>query len=118
MPFKKLLVNKSANYAKRLSYDDLINAESELGKTLFGPIPLGHQREFFAYKKNVWIWYESYIDAAGVMQEMTVRYEVRPAGVFKKVVGGNYEKIDGEELKNFRIAARNYLELVKNKLYC
>ena len=32
------------SYSNRLSYEDLVNAESELGRTLFGPIPVGHRR--------------------------------------------------------------------------
>ena len=104
-------------YSNRLSYDDLINIESELGKTIFGPIPEGHQREFFEYRKNVWIWHESFMDANGVMQDMTVRYEVRPDGVFKKPGNQSYRKIEGIELDNFRNAARTYLNLIKTKLY-
>jgi basic membrane lipoprotein Med (substrate-binding protein (PBP1-ABC) superfamily) len=57
-------------------------------------------------------------DMVGKMEEMTVRYEVRPTGVYKKPEGGMYEKIEGEELENFRRAARGYLKLVKTKLYC
>ena len=34
-------------YSNKISLDDLINAESAIGRTLFGPIPAGHQREFF-----------------------------------------------------------------------
>ena len=37
---------------------ELINAESALGRTLFGDVAPGHQREFFMHKKNVWIWHE------------------------------------------------------------
>lgn len=109
---------KPASYTNKLSYNDLINAESALGRTLFGPIPAGHQREFFAARKNVWIWHESWEDQAGVLQDMTIRYEVRPTGVFKRAGQGNYEKIEGDELDNFRRAARSYLNLVKTKLYC
>ena len=127
MPIKKLLnsvrlpfgpLAKQPSYTNKLSYDDLVNAESELGRTLFGPIPVGHRREFFQHKKNVWIWHESYIDPAGVEQAMTIRYEVRPTGVYKKATGGGYRKIEGAELANFRRAAKSYLELVKTKLYC
>lgn len=127
MPFSKLLkgvqTQKSAyrgdphRYSNKLSYEELINAESRLGRTIFGPIPDGHQREFFEYRKNVWIWHESYIDPNGVMQDMTVRYEVRPEGVFKRPGNGNYSKVEGEELENFRKAARTYLDLIKTKLY-
>jgi len=102
----------------RLTRDDLINAESELGRTLFGPIPMGHQREFFTAKRNVWIWHESWTDAYGAPGEMTVRYEVRPTGVYKRAGKSSYKKIEGEELNNFRRAAKSYLELVKSKLYC
>ena len=105
-------------YENKITLDDLINAESELGRTLFGPIPVGHQREFFVAKRNVWIWHENWVDEFGKLQEMTIRYEVRPTGVYKKPNGGSYRKIEGAELMNFRQAARSYLSLVKNKLYC
>jgi len=105
-------------YTNHFTYDDLINAESELGRTLFGPIPVGHQREFFVAKKNVWIWHESFTDQFGKLQEMTIRYEVRPTGVYKRASGGSYKKIQGAELENFRRAAHSYLNLVKTKLYC
>ena len=117
-PTKNLPYNKPKNYTSKLSLDDLINAESELGRTLFGPIPVGRQREFFASKKNVWIWHESWMDQFGKTQEMTIRYEVRPTGVYKKPLGGKYQKIEGQELDNFCQAARGYLKLVKTKLYC
>lgn len=87
---------------------DLINAESALGRTLFGDIVPGHRREFFLYKKNVWMWHEDGI---------TIRYEVRENGVFKKVDNGGYRKISGEELEHFRDATRAYLTLVKARIY-
>lgn len=119
MPAKKLLdlLRPQPRYTSRPSYNDLINAESRIGRTLFGPIPEGHQREFFQSKKNVWIWYEGFMDPEGVMQGMTIRYEVRPTGVFKQVSGRGFQKIQGSELDNFRNAAKRYLELVKNNLY-
>ena len=129
MPVKKLLKRRvakrkakhstpSARVKNGFTYEQLINAESELGRTLFGPIPEGYRREFFESRPNVWIWHESFVNKLGRMEEMTIRYEVRPTGVYKKPVGGVYERIEGEELTNFRKAARGYLELVKSKLYC
>ena len=115
--FKKALL-ENPTYTNRLTYEELINAESALGRTLFGPVPEGHNREFFAAKKNVWIWHESWKDDLGTLQDMTVRYEVRPNGVYKRAGQGNYERIEGEELNNFRRAAHSYLALVKSKLYC
>lgn len=105
------------NYTNKLTYDDLINAESALGRTLFGPIPEGHSREFFASKKNVWIWHEAWANSLGEPREMTIRYEVRPTGVYKRVDRGKYELVEGAELDNFRRAAHSYLKLVKKKLY-
>ena len=114
----KALFLKNDLYSNKLSYEDLINAESALGRTIFGPVPTGHQREFFKNRDNVWIWHEDWVDPFGIPQDMTIRYEVRPAGVYKKVAGQNYEKLEGAELENFRNAAKRYLELVKTKLYC
>ena len=121
MSLKEFLKNPftvQTNYSSKLTLDDLINAESELGRTLFGPIPAGHQREFFTSKKNVWIWHENWTDEFGKLQDMTIRYEVRPNGVYKKPNNGGYQKIEGVELSNFCQAAKSYLNLVKTKLYC
>lgn len=96
--------------------DDLINAESELGRTIFGPVPVGHQREFFQYTKNVWMWHENWTDL-GRKYEITIRYEVRKDGVYKKLQGHGYQKIYGSELENFRKALHAYLKLVKENLY-
>ena len=87
---------------------DLINAESALGRTLFGDVIPGHQREFFMHKKNVWIWHED---------GQTIRYEVRQNGVYKKVDESGYHKVAGEELDHFRTAANAYLKLVKSRIY-
>lgn len=115
---RKKNIRNGATYSGRFNIDDLINAESKLGRTIFGPIPDGHQREFFESKKNVWIWHESFVDNNGKRNTLTVRYEVKPNGVFKRINQGNYEKIEGSELENFCKAARSYLSLVKAKLYC
>ena len=98
------------------TFEDKINAESELGRTIFGPIPAGHQREFFEHRKNLWIWHESWTDSEGY-KELTLRYEVRPTGVYKTVNHSPYVKLAGAELDNFRHATRRYLELIKTELY-
>lgn len=119
MSLKELLKKSLSfeNYTNKLTYDDLINAESALGRTLFGPIPAGHQREFFKNKGNTWIWHEGWTDTAGMAQNLTIRYEVRPDGVFKKTPNAAYQKIEGDELNNFIAAARSYYSLVEAKLY-
>lgn len=100
-----------------MTRDDLINAESRLGSTIFGPIPAGHRREFFHDQENIWIWFESWHDDTGHPHQLTVRYEVRPTGIYKKVSAGSYFKLAGEELENFRRATHAYLHLVKKYLY-
>ncbi|MBR5647440.1 hypothetical protein IKW73_00645 [Candidatus Saccharibacteria bacterium] len=119
MSLKKLLtsLNVPERHPSKLTYDELVNAESAYGRTIFGPVPAGHQREFFEHRKNVWIWYESWIDQNGLPLNQTIRYEVRPAGVYKKIAGQGYQKLDGKELDNFRTAAKTYLRLVKTNLY-
>ncbi|MBQ9020282.1 hypothetical protein IJ096_03110 [Candidatus Saccharibacteria bacterium] len=102
---------------KYQTIDDLINAESALGRTLFGPIPKGHRREFFQHKPNLWLWHESWTDSKGAKKELTVRYEVLPTGVFKKPLGGQYVQLRGAELENFRKAVHTYTNLVKTHLY-
>lgn len=110
------LSRRSASQAARLTEADLINAESRLGATLFGPIPAGHRREFFRYKHNIWIFHESW-EENGKVVESTITYEVKENGVFKCPLGDEYKKIRGEELENFKKATRAYLKIVKSKLY-
>ena len=96
---------------------DLINAESRLGSTIFGPVPQGHRREFFHDRENVWIWHEDWQDENQHPCQFTVRYEVRNSGIYKKVATGKYLKLEGDELINFRKATYSYLCLVKKYLY-
>ena len=108
----------SRRRGRRPSREDLINAESKLGSTIFGPVPAGHRREFFHDQANVWIWHESWVDEVRQQAwELTVRYEVRPTGVYKKLSAGHYVRLEGEELENFRQAAHAYLGLIKSQLY-
>ena len=100
----------------KLTEADLINAESKLGATLFGPIPDGHRREFFRYRHNIWVYHESWTKN-GKKLESTITYSVRENGVYKCPLGGEYVKITGSELSNFKKATIEYLKLVKNKLY-
>lgn len=104
-------------FHRRPTRAELINAESSFGRTLFGPIPAGHRREFFHDRDNVWIWYESWTGVNREAHQLTVRYEVRPTGVYKKLAAGNYATLEGSELENFRQAAHAYLYLIKRNLY-
>lgn len=107
---------KKHKNAHKPTKDDLINAESKFGRTLFGPIPEGHQREFFHDQQNIWIWHEAWREG-GRSHSVTTRYEVCPTGVFKRAGRTGYVRLDGDELKNFRRATHAYLKIVKEKLY-
>jgi len=115
-PGRARIVGPRAGW-RELTHADLINAESRLGSTIFGPIPAGHRREFFHDRQGIWIWHEDWQDAAANERELTVRYEVRKSGVYKKVSAGNYFKLEGGELENFRRAAHAYLKVIKTYLY-
>lgn len=107
---------KKKEKVEKKTQAELINAEAELGRTIFGPIPEGRRREFFHHQRNVWIWYESWAEKGQKYQNM-VRYEVRENGVFKRWNRGDYVRLSEEELENFRKAARTYLRVIKEKLY-
>lgn len=104
-------------HGRKPSRAQLINAESQLGSQIFGPIPEGHRREFFHDKQNIWIWHEAWTDENAHSRQLTVRYEVRKTGVYKKISAGAYFKLQGAELDNFRKAANTYLRVVKKWLY-
>lgn len=104
-------------HGRKPSRAQLINAESRLGSQIFGPIPEGHRREFFHDKQNIWIWHEAWTDEDAHARQLTVRYEVRKTGVYKKVSAGAYFKLQDAELDNFRKAANTYLRVVKKWLY-
>ncbi|MBP5656807.1 hypothetical protein J6X15_04475 [Candidatus Saccharibacteria bacterium] len=108
-PIKSVAAHPNRDARRKAVERDLINAESALGRSLFGEVKAGHTREFFCLKKNVWLWYED-----GLM----IRYEVRENGVYKQV-GNNskYQRVSGEELQNFRNATKAYLRLIKTRIY-
>ncbi len=109
---KHLLTKREApnhNARRQAAERNLINAESAVGRTIFGQVRPGHSREFFCLKKNVWIWHEDGI---------TTRYEVRKDGVYKRTEHEPYfHKIDGDELTNFANATKAYLSLIKQSVY-
>lgn len=103
---------------KPLTDKDLIKLESEIGRTLFGPIPTGHSREFFCLDEDTWVWYEQWKDEMGRSKSHTIRYEVHPNGILKVQDGGlNYSFLEGDELKNLALATKAYTERIARELY-
>lgn len=97
---------------------DLLRMESAIGRELFGPVPRGHQREFFCLDERTWIWYEHWTDTqTGAPQEQTTRYEVHSNGVIKIQEGQPYKILEGAELKNLERAVRIYHQRVMLEVY-
>lgn len=95
----------------------LVQRESELGGSLFGPIPQGHHRQFFNLDANTWVWYEDWMDEKGHLQSTTTRYEVHPNGILKVQDRTPYYYIEGQELNNFVVAVQRYYERVSRDIY-
>lgn len=102
---------------KKLTERELLSLESQIGASLFGPIPKGHRREFFCLDKDTWIWHEEWKDEKGVPKATTTRYELHDNGILKVQEGAKYKYIEGEELQNLRVAIRMYYEQVARKVY-
>jgi hypothetical protein len=102
---------------KKLTERDLLSLESQIGASLFGPIPEGHRREFFCLDDVTWIWHEEWKDEKGTPHATTTRYEVHDKGILKVQEGARYKYIEGEELENIVVATRMYYEQVARKVY-
>lgn len=102
---------------KKMSERQLIQRESEIGRQLFGPVPKGHQREFFCLDESTCIWYESYKDKDGKQVSSTTRYEIQGDKVLKAQDGPRYSYLEGAELDNLLQAVRLYYERVMRNVY-
>ncbi|HET8671126.1 MAG TPA: hypothetical protein VFM05_11010 [Candidatus Saccharimonadales bacterium] len=98
-------------------YRELIRKEARLGGELFGPIPEGVRREFFALDEHTWVWHEEWVDKAGKRQAITTRYDVRPNGVLKAQDGQPYRYVSLEEGRRLYKAVKMYDKIVQSTLY-
>lgn len=96
---------------------ELIQRESELGGTLFGPVPEGRHRQFFNLDPTTWVWYEEWIDEGGNPQSSTTRYEIHENGILKVQEKSPYYYIEGGELTNLASAIQMYYENVARDIY-
>ena len=87
---------------------NLIRREAKIGGQLFGPIPSGHQREFFCLDEHTWVWHEAWTDEQGRPQAVTTRYEVRPSGVLKIQNNQAYQSLSFNEALNLYKAVESY----------
>lgn len=95
----------------------LIRFESKIGRNLFGPIPEGHQREFFCLDERNWIWHEDWLDKSGKRVVVSTRYNIRPNGILKSQNGHPYHQIDDTESDHLYHAVKQYVRLVKSEYY-
>lgn len=106
----------SQYYGKKVTKQDierdLIRRESEIGRTLFGPIPKGTKRDFFCLDETTWIWHEESNGKAKV-----TRYLIKSNEIVKSVNGGQYERISVKEAENFQYATQAYSQKVDELLY-
>lgn len=117
---KKIIANKSAQRHEEREaelYRALIRREAKIGGEVFGPIPAGTRREFFCLDERTWIWHEEWVDAHGVRQVRTTRYDIRPNGILKAQDGQNYQPVSPDEALRLREAAKTYNARIRNELY-
>lgn len=112
-----LKVPKQKKSMKQMSERELLQLESNIGRELFGPVPKGHQREFFCLDETTYIWYESYKDTDGKEIELTTRYEIQGDKILKAQPGARYSYIEGQELENLLMAIGMYYERVMRTIY-
>lgn len=117
MALFKSASQKHASKVSRMSERQLIQAESEIGNTLFGPVGKDGRREFFCLDDHTWIWHEEWTPANGKKTFRTTRYEVRGDEVIKAQDGEKRTYVTGNELQNLMLATRLYHERVARGIY-
>ena len=117
MAIFKTKTQRHASRVARMSRRQLIQAESEIGRTLFGPIAKNARREFFCLDADTWIWHEEWFDNDGKKHARTTRYEVRGGEVIKAQDGERRVYVTGDELENLVRAAHLYHDRVARGIY-
>lgn len=95
----------------------LIERESQIGRELFGEVPVGHSRDFFCLDEKTWVWHEEWRDENNKPASSTIRYEIQPKGILKVLPGRVYHYIEGEELSNLIVAMRLYYDRALLEIY-
>lgn len=95
---------------------EMLRAEAKIGGQLFGPIPKGHQRDFFCLDDRTWIWNECWTDDEGRLLNLQTRYDVYPTGVVKHQ-NGHPMTITVAEMENLAHAMEEYYRRVAVEVY-
>lgn len=110
----------------RLSPSQLIERESKLGSTIFGPLPKGITNRHFFYDKDNH-WYFSQVIMSERPREETIHYQIFTHGIQKTTsvrylndprqqVPLQHEWLAGEEVTNLLKAAKIYKQRI-SELY-
>lgn len=86
----------------------LLHHLAKIGGTVFGPVPASVRREFFCLDETTWVWHEEWRGDDGQPHAITTRYDIRPNGILKSQGTNSYQRLSGEEEKNFRLAVKSY----------
>jgi len=108
MAFLPRILRSTEDQRLAEAHRNLIRREAKIGGQLFGPIPAGHQREFFCLDEHTWVWHEAWTDKTGQQQSVTTRYEVRPDGVLKIQNNHAYQSLSFGEALNLYQAVAHY----------
>jgi len=100
----------------KLTERDLIDAESAIGRQLFGEIPAGRKRDFFCLDEYTWVWHEEWKEGRETKTQ-TIRYELRGENIVKIRGSGEYSIVRGDELANLMLAIKLYYEQVLRSVY-
>jgi hypothetical protein len=112
IPFLPKILPRSDEDRQAAIEQSLVRREAEIGGTLFGPVPAGHEREFFCLDKRTWVWREAWIAKDGRRKIVTTRYETQPNGVLKLQDGQDRQRLSREEARNLYRAVNLYCQRV------
>lgn len=110
--FDSLFRGNKSSYDEDKILADLMRRESEIGRKLFGPVPLGVKREFFCLDEQTWVWHEESVKGTKV-----TKYLIKEKEVVKSVNGSHYERVSKEEAEHLRDAAILYEKRVNAQMY-
>jgi len=113
---KELATSGAKRPFGKMTERDLIDAESAIGRQLFGEIPAGHKRDFFCLDEYTWVWHEEWKDGRETKTQ-TVRYELRGDNIVKVSGSGEYTYVRDAELHNLILAIKLYYEQVMRSVY-
>ena len=98
---------------KRREY---LRREAKIGASLFGPVPRGHQRDFFCLDDNTWIWNEAWEDGNGQLLNMHTRFDIHSNTIIKHQ-NGVQVPMSLNEIANLVHAMEQYYKLVSTQIY-